>query len=142
MSAAANGYLVDGAICDAAMPHTAADAHVQRWPPAFARGMLWRHIQDASVVLRTRCVGSYVLRFMDAPGDGLETERSARWCKMSARAEQARSARDLWLICDRLSAWTVVVSKELVGWSFGHDLPAVLQNRPQIDRFVMRLLTY
>ena len=142
MSAAANGYLVDGAICDAAMPHTAADAHVQRWPPAFARGMLWRHIQDASVVFCTRCIGSHVLRFMAAPGDGLETERSARWSQMNTRAEQARSVRDLWLICDRLSAWTVVVSEEPVGLRCEHDLPAVLQNRPQIDRFVMRLLTY
>ena len=67
-----------------------ADAHAQRWPPAFARGMLWRHIQDASVVFCTRCIGSHVLRFMAAPGDGLETERSPRWSKMSARAEQAR----------------------------------------------------
>ena len=141
MSAAADGYLVHGAICDAAIPHTAADAHVQCWPPALARYMLWRQFQDASVVLCTRCIGSHVLRFMAAPGDGLETERSARGSQMSTRAQYARSERDLWPICDRLSAWTVVVSKEPVRLRCEHDVHAVLQKRRQIDRFVVCVLT-
>ena len=142
MSAAATGYLVDGAICDAAVPHTAADVHVQCWPPALARCMLWRQFQDASMVLCTRCIGSHVLRFMAAPGDGLETECSARRSQMSTRAEHARSERDLWPICDRLSAWSAVVSKYPVGLRCEHDLPAVLQKRRQIDmRFVVCVLT-
>ena len=140
MSAAADGYLVDGVVCDAAMPHTAADAHVQRWPHTLTRGMHRRHIQDASMVLCTRCIGSQVLRFMVAPGDGLQTERSPRWSQMSTRAEHARSERDLWPICDRLSAWSVVVSKEPVGLRCEHELHAVLQKRRQIDRFVVCVL--
>ena len=84
---------------------------------------------------------SHVLRFMAAPGDGLETERSARGSQMSTRAQYARSERDLWPICDRLSAWTVVVSKEPVRLRCEHDVHAVLQKRRQIDRFVVCVLT-
>ena len=82
-----------------------------------------------------------VLRFMVVPGDGLQTERSPRWSQMSTRAEHARSERDLWPICDSLSAWSVVVSKEPVGLRCEHELPAVPQNRRQIDRFVVCVVT-
>ena len=141
MSAAADGYLVDGVVCDAAVPHTAADTRVWRWPHTLTRGMHRRHIQDASMVLCTRCIGSQVLRFMVAPGHGLQTERSPRWSQMSTRAEHARSERVVWLICDSLSAWSVVVSKEPVGLRCEHELPAVPQNRRQIDRFVVCVVT-
>ena len=142
MSGAAPGHRVHGAICDAAMPDRAADAHVPHWPPAFARGMLQRHNQDALVAACTRCISSHVQRFMVAPGHGLATERSPRQPQMSTRAARARSVRGLWLIGDGLSAWTVVVSEIQAGLTCNHDLPAVLQNRRQIHRVVVRLLIY